>query len=74
MRSLKIAAASVTLAGVIAGCMGPTTGASPVPTTPIGPTSPSDQNPAPTVENPIAGPSDGLGKPSPSLEVPPPAY
>ena len=65
MRTITIAAAALALAGILAGCMGPSTGATPEPTGPA---------PAGPTENPIVGPSDGAGKPSPSLEVPPPAY
>ena len=73
MRSIKVAGATLLLAGLLAGCIGPATGATPQPTgpAPAGPTTgPVDASPT----NPIAGPSNGAGKPSPSLEVPPPAY
>jgi hypothetical protein len=71
MRPTRIAAAVLVMSGLLAGCTAPSSGATPVPTGPVttGPT------------NPILGPSDGgggkpgePGKPSPSLEVPPPAY
>jgi hypothetical protein len=70
MRRITVAGATLLLAGLLAGCIGPSTGATPQPTGPGGPTSGPD-GASPT--NPIAGPSDGGGKMSPSLEVPPPA-
>jgi hypothetical protein len=71
MPHLRLAAALVAVAALLTGCLGPATGATPEPTAPAA---------APTIENPIAGPSGDTGEPakpgqpSPSLEVPPPAY
>jgi hypothetical protein len=76
MRPIKLVGATLLVAGLLAGCMGPATGATPEPTgpqatgpAPAGPTAePGGASPT----NPIAGPSDGAGKPSSSYEVPPP--
>jgi PBP1b-binding outer membrane lipoprotein LpoB len=73
MRPITLVGATLLLAVLLTGCIGPATGATPEPTgpAPAGPTSEPDDA-APT--NPIAGPSNGAGKPSSSFEVPPPAY
>ena len=71
MRSIKLVGATLLLAGLLSGCIGPATGATPEPTGPA-PAGPTVEPGGASPTNPIAGPSDGVGKPSSSYEVPPP--
>jgi hypothetical protein len=71
MRSIKLVGATLLLAGLLGGCIGPATGATPEPTGPA-PAGPTVEPGGASPTNPIAGPSDGVGKPSSSYEVPPP--